>query len=53
MYTIEELVRAAQVQFGLSPVLVEAALRATGKTEFTLEDARRITEQFALKVVEK
>lgn len=53
MYTIEELTRAAKVQFGLKPALVEAALRATGKEKFTLDEARTVIEKFSLQEVKK
>lgn len=46
MYTIAELVKAAK-KFGYSGALVEAALRLSGKTEFTIEEAQEIIRAFA------
>ena len=46
MYTIEELVKAAK-KFGYNSALVEAALRTSGKTEFTVEEAQEIITAFA------
>ena len=46
MYTIDELIKAARV-LGASPVLVEAALKSTGRSEFTLDEAKRLVEIFA------
>ena len=46
MYTIEELIKAAR-QLGYSPVLVEAALRWSGKKKFTLEEAQELIKNFA------
>lgn len=47
MYPISELVKAAQKVFGHSGALVETALKETGKTEFTLDEAKRIVAAFA------
>lgn len=47
MYTIAELVAAAEKEFGYSRALVDAALKATGRTEFFLEEAREIISDFA------
>lgn len=46
MYTIEELVKAA-FDLGYSPALVAAALKLSGKTEFTKEEAQKIIKKFA------
>ena len=53
MYTVTELVAAARKQFGYSPALVEAALKSSGKKNFTLEEAQEIIEEFANQVVKK
>lgn len=50
MYTIEDLVKAANT-FGYSSALVAAALKASGKTSFTLEEAQEIVKAFAETVV--
>lgn len=47
MYTIEELVQAARKIFDASPVLVEAALKLTGRTKFELSEAKEIVAAFA------
>ena len=47
MYTIEELVEGARQKFKLSPALVAAALKATGKVKFTLKEAQKIVKKFA------
>lgn len=47
MYTLDELVQAARKIFGESPVLVEAALKITGKKSFTLDEAKKFVAQFA------
>lgn len=46
MYTIEDLVKAAKT-FGYSGALVAAALKTSGKTSFTLEEAQEIIKAFA------
>lgn len=51
MYTIDELVKAAWKIFKCSGALVAAALQSTGRTEFTLEDAQEIVEEFAQREV--
>lgn len=51
MYTIDELVKASWKVFKCSGALVAAALKATGRTEFELEEARRIIEEFAKREV--
>jgi len=53
MYTIKELVAVARKQFGRSPVLVEAALKTSGKKKFTLEEAQTIIEAFATQEVKR
>ena len=47
MHEITELIRAAEKIFGRSPVLVEAALKATGRKTFTLDEAKLIVTTFA------
>ena len=51
MYSIKELISAAQKQFGLNPALVEAALKETGKTQFTFDEARAIVNEFSKREV--
>ena len=46
MYTINELIKASKT-LGYSPVLIEAALRSTGKKKFKLEEAKQIIKEFA------
>lgn len=53
MYTISELVAAARKLFGKSPALVEAALKFSGKSEYTLEEAAQIVENFSRREVKK
>ena len=50
MYTIAELVKAAR-NLGYSPLLVEAALKRTGKKKFELDEALAIIKEFAEKKV--
>lgn len=47
MYEIKELVKVAKKYFGVGGALVEAALKSTGKTEFTLDEAKKIVSEFA------
>ncbi len=49
VYTVEEFVQATEVVFGgmYSKALVFAALRYSGKTEATLEEAKQIVKTFA------
>lgn len=51
MYTIKELVKAARQVFKVSPVLVEVALKSTGKLHFTLDEAKDIVSKFAKKPI--
>ncbi len=51
MYTIDELVKAAQKVFNHSGTLVAAALKETGITEFSLDEAKEIVEAFAKREV--
>lgn len=46
-YTTDELTAAAQKVFGYGKALVAAALHMSGKTEFTLDEAKAIVEEFA------
>lgn len=50
MYKIEELVKSAK-EFGVGGALVAAALKMSGKTEFTFEEAKKIVKEFADTVV--
>lgn len=52
MYTLDELIHASK-KLNASPVLVEAALKSTGRTEFTLDEAKRLVEIFANLEVKK
>lgn len=47
MYTIQELINASRKIFDASPVLVEAALKLTGRTKFELSEAKEIVAAFA------
>ncbi|MBR3381682.1 MAG: hypothetical protein IKO05_02220 [Selenomonadaceae bacterium] len=47
MYTIEILAAAGKKEFGYPSFLVKAALKASGKKKFTLEEAHAIVEEFA------
>jgi len=49
MYTIEELAAAAKKEFGCPGFLVTAALKATGRKKFSLEEAHQIVEEFTKK----
>ena len=53
MYTIKELSSASKKFFGVSGALVAAALKETGKETFTLEEAKKIIEEFANREVKK
>lgn len=50
MYTIEELINASD-KLGASPVLVEAALKSTGRKKFELSEAKEIVAAFAIREV--
>lgn len=50
-YSISELAQAHKVQFGCGRELVEAALRASGKKEYTLAEAKEIVHKFCKKEV--
>lgn len=50
MYKLDELVKAAG-KFGASPVLVEAALKLSGKKIFTFAEAQKIVAAFAKREV--
>ncbi len=50
-YSISDLAQAHKVQFGCSWELVEAALRASGKKEYTLAGAKEIVKKFCKKEV--
>ncbi|MBQ3727242.1 MAG: hypothetical protein IJR52_01755 [Selenomonadaceae bacterium] len=47
MYTIKELANAGKEEFGVPSFVVAAALKATGKKKFTLEEAHKIVDEFA------
>lgn len=49
LYTIAELVKARALE-KYSPYLIKAALKQTGKREFSLKDAISIVEIYANKV---
>lgn len=53
MYTIKELVRVAYKIFGVSGALVQVALEASGRKEFTLDEAKEIVEEFAKREIKK
>ncbi len=50
MYTIKELIKASD-KLGANPVLVEAALKETGRTKFELSEAKEIVAAFASREV--
>ena len=47
MHTIDELAKAGMAEFGYPSFLVKTALKETGRTTFTLEEAHEIVEEFA------
>lgn len=51
MYTISELVSAAQNIFRQSPAAVRAALELSGKKTFSLDEAKRVVEAFLIREV--
>lgn len=53
MYTTEELMKASRKIFGCNGSLVAAALKSSGKTEFTLEEAQKIVAEYASEKVKK
>ena len=53
MYNLDELVRAATKIFGQSPVLVEAALKLDGRKLFTVDEAKRVVDEFAKREVKR
>lgn len=46
-FSIKELVQVARKIFKVSGALVEAALKASGKRTFTLDEAKLIIKDFA------
>ena len=50
-YSIQELVQVAQKFFKQNGVLVEAALKGTGKKSFTIGEAKQIIREFAKREV--
>lgn len=50
-YSISDLAQAHKVQFGCGRELVEAALRVSGKEEYTLAEAKEIVKKFCKKEV--
>ncbi len=46
VYTVDELAGAAKGQFGASVSLVRAALKCAGVESASLEDAKRIVDEF-------
>lgn len=51
-YGIEELAAAAKDAFGTSAIVVRAALKLAGKTEYTLAEAEKIVNKFKNKEVQ-
>ena len=53
MYTIGELCKAAHKLFGVSRSLVETALKAAGREQFTLDEAQKLVAATAKREVKK
>lgn len=53
MHPINELLKVARKHFGANRVLVEVALRQTGRDQFTLDEAKQIVAEFASKKIAK
>lgn len=53
MYNLDELVHAAEKLFKQSPVLVEAALKLDGRKTFTVDEAKRVVDDFAKREVKR
>ena len=50
-YGLEELATAAKEAFNTRPLIVRAALKQAGKTEYTMTEATKIVEKFKNKEV--
>ena len=50
-YGIEELASAAKDAFGTNTIVVRAALKMGGKTEYTMSEAEKIVNKFKSKEV--
>ena len=46
MYSVEELMSASRLRFGVSPEVVSAALKFYGATKTTATEAKRLIEKF-------
>lgn len=55
MYTKAEIVAATQKLFGkkYTPALVEAALKSSKAEKFTVDEAKKIVEEFAEQKIER
>ena len=53
MYTIQELIRVARKVFDVNGALVEVALKQSGQTNFTLDEAKSIVDEFSKREVKK
>lgn len=55
MYTKTEIVAATQKLFGkkYTPALVEAALKSSKSEKFTVDEAKKIVEEFAEQKIER
>ena len=51
-YGIEELAAAAKDAFGTNAIVVRAALKLAGKTEYTMPEAEKIVNKFKSKEVQ-
>lgn len=50
-YNIDELAAAAKTAFNTSAIMVKAALKTAGKTEYTMDEAKKIVDEFKNKEV--
>ena len=50
-YSMEELAKAAKEAFGTHALVVRAALKQAGKSEYTMAEATEIVEKFKNKEV--
>lgn len=50
-YGIDELAAAAKTAFDTSAIMVRAALKTAGKTEYTMAEAKTIVDKFKNKEV--
>ena len=51
-YGIDELATAAKDAFGTNAIVVRAALKLAGKTEYTMSEAEKIVNKFKSKEVQ-